>query len=96
MALAKRLGFSFVTGAIVGAVAAGAIAPPFLTWYNAPSAGQALCNCTELVHNTATVLLHALIISAIVGGVLLDVAVILVTLARRSRGRNDAKAEPIR
>ncbi len=91
MAMLKTLWSFALAGAIVGAVGATLIAPGFLTWYNTPgSAGQALCNCPELVRATSSQLIQAQLIGAAIGAGASLVVGVLVVRARK----NKRKAPP--
>jgi len=93
MTLTKRLGIFFLTGAILGLFATSLLAAAYLPWYNSPGVGQALCNCSELVHSTVSSLLHAQLGGATAGGVLLDVVYVLVALARRRAKQRGPKVD---
>ena len=75
-----------LVGALVGAVTASFVVPPFLTWYNEPGAINAgkqvetLCNIPELIRYTASRLLRGQLIGAII-----DALVGLTTALMRSR-----------
>ncbi len=73
-------------GALVGAVTASFVVPPFLSWYNEPGAINAgkqvetLCNIPELIHYTASRLLRGQLVGAFIGAL-----VGLVVALMRSR-----------
>ena len=75
-------------GALVGAVTASFVVPPFLSWYNEPGAINAgkqvetLCNIPELIHYTASRLLRGQLIGAVIGAL-----VGLIPALMRSRHR---------
>jgi len=75
-----------LVGALVGAVTASFVVPPFLTWYNEPGAINAgkqvetLCNIPELIRYTASRLLRGQLIGATIGAL-----VGLTTALMRSR-----------
>jgi hypothetical protein len=75
----RRLLVIGLVGAIVGAIVASLVVPPWLAWYNEPgniSGGksvQTLCNVPELVHYTARRLIAGQIIGSAVGAALFAV-----------------------
>jgi len=60
-------------GALVGAVTASFVVPPFLAWYNEPGAINAgkqvetLCNIPELIRYTSSRLLRGQLVGAMIG-----------------------------
>lgn len=60
-------------GALVGAVVASLVVPPFLAWYNEPGAINAgkqvetLCNIPELIRYASSRLLRGQLIGAVIG-----------------------------
>jgi len=75
-----------LVGAVVGAVIASFVVPPFLAWYNEPGAINAgkqvetLCNIPELIRYTSSRLLRGQLIGAFIGAM-----VGLVVALMRSR-----------
>jgi len=86
MSRATTILLSMMVGALVGAVAASFIVPPFLSWYNEPGAINAgkqvetLCNIPELIRYTSSRLLRGQLIGAVIGAL-----VFLVPALVRSR-----------
>ena len=70
----KRILAFLMAGAILGVVVASFIAAQYLPWYNAPSMGQALCNCEDATRQTVSAVyrnqLIGLAVGAVIGGVL--------------------------
>ena len=64
-----------LVGALVGAVTASFVVPPWLTWYNEPGAINAgkqvetLCNIPELIRYTSSRLLRGQLIGALIGAI---------------------------
>lgn len=89
----RRLLIFGLVGAIVGAVLASLVVPPWLSWYNEPgniSAGnsvQTLCNVPELIHYTSRRLLAGQLVGGAVGAVLFAVVGAVV-------GRGEAGSQP--
>ena len=75
----RRLLILGLVGAIVGAVVASLVVPPWLAWYNEAgniSGGntvQTLCNIPELVHYTSRRLIAGQLIGGALGAVLFAV-----------------------
>lgn len=70
MAWLRRLGVLALVGFVLGVTVASLVAPPYLAWYSTPGAGQALCNCVDVVKNTASSMLQAQLIGAGIGAFL--------------------------
>ena len=81
-----------LVGALVGAVTASFVVPPFLAWYNEPGAINAgkqvetLCNIPELIHYTSSRLLRGQLIGATVGALLGFVSALIRSRQRPSDG----------
>lgn len=58
MAMLRTLLNFVVAAALLGIVAASFIGPRFLTWYNQPGQGKALCDCADNTRQTADQLIH--------------------------------------
>ena len=72
----RRLLVIGLVGAIVGAIVASLVVPPWLAWYNEPGniAGgknvQTLCDVPELVHYTARRLIAGQLVGSGIGAAL--------------------------
>jgi len=79
-------------GALVGAVTASFVVPPFLSWYNEPGAINAgkqvetLCNIPELIHYTSSRLLRGQLIGAVLGALMGFVSALIRSRRRPSGG----------
>jgi len=81
----RRFLIWFVSGALAGMVIATLLAPTVLkTMLASTGAKDAMCQCTELVNNTATLLIKTQIWGAVVGALLLP---LVAWLFRRRFGR---------
>jgi hypothetical protein len=81
-----------VIGAFFGAVAATLIAPWMLeTLLATTGAKDAMCQCTELVANTASHLIRTQIYGAVAGAITFPIGAFV---ARRLWGRRDAAVPP--
>jgi hypothetical protein len=54
MALFQRLVTFASLGGLLGSMLTLAIAPRFITWFQAPAIGTAMCNCVEVSQATAS------------------------------------------
>lgn len=91
MTLFRRLMFALLSGALLGTVVATAISAKFITWYNEPGAGQALCPCTELSKNAVGHLITGQLIGAGAGAV---VFMVLTGIFFRGPKHPASPAEP--
>ena len=76
MSRTATISLYMMIGALIGAVTASLIVPPFLSWYNEPGAINAgkqvetLCNIPELIQYTSSRLLRGQLIGAVIGALL--------------------------
>lgn len=83
----RKLVAFMLGGALLGVVVASLAGPSYLAWDNTPAFGQALCNCTDCVKQTAARLIQLQLIGGAVGMVslLLLGAVMLRSLGKRKK-----------
>jgi hypothetical protein len=74
LATLKRLALFAVVGAFIADGVALAFAPRLLSWYQTPSAGDALCNCADLTLATAHALVVVQLAASATGALLFVVA----------------------
>ena len=87
----RRFLLWMVVGAFSGAVVATLIAPKVLeTFLATTGAKDAMCQCSELVANTASTLIHTQLYGAAAGAVLFPVAAFV---ARRLWGKRHGSGE---
>jgi hypothetical protein len=70
MATFKRLSVFMAVSSLLGVVCVTAITPGLVGWYNAPGAGGAMCNCSEMARNTAVTIVTAQVTGLVVGALL--------------------------
>lgn len=88
----RRLFTWIVFGALAGVAAATAVAPAFLRKVLASTgATDAMCQCVELVDNTATLLIKTQIWGLVIGAVVFPV---VAFLARRAWDNRKAERAP--
>jgi hypothetical protein len=85
MAMLRTLLNFVVAGALLGVVAASFVGPRFLTWYNQPGQGKALCDCADNTRQTADQLIHYQLVGGGTGTGLGLAAGIAFTVIRRKR-----------
>lgn len=86
--LFRRLLTLIAIGALLGAIVASLVAPRFLTWYNTPAQGQALCDCASVTQAVAGQLIRAQLSGALVGALLVSV------IGTIWRSKRNAKVTP--
>ena len=89
MATFRKLSFLFVLGAQLGEVITSLVWPGVLAWWATPGAGNAMCECTPLVHDTVSRLLQAQLVGALIGAL---AAVTLGIVLMRMRAKHQAAA----
>jgi hypothetical protein len=90
MAMLRTLLNFVVAGALVGITAASFIGPRFLTWYNQPGQGKALCDCADNTRQTADQLIHYQLIGGGSGAGIGLVGGIAFAVMRRKKGAAQA------
>ena len=74
-----------VAGALLGILAASFMGPRFLTWYNQPGQGKALCDCADNTRQTADQLIHYQMLGSAIGGGLGAIGGIAFVVVRRRK-----------
>jgi hypothetical protein len=96
MALLRTLLNFVVGGALLGILAASLMGPRFLTWYNQPGQGKALCDCADNTRQTADQLIHYQLLGA-GGGSLVGLAggvAFMVLRRKKAQGATTTPAAP--
>ncbi len=70
---AKRIALLLAVGAALGDIVTMLMAPSFVTWFQTPAVGSALCNCADVSRDTAEALVRAQLIGTAVGALSLAV-----------------------
>jgi hypothetical protein len=85
MAMIRTLLNFVVAGALLGVVAASFVGPRFLTWYNQPGQGKALCDCADNTRQTADQLIHYQLVGGASGSALGLAGGVAFMVIRRKR-----------
>ncbi len=81
----KRFLIFILAGALTGGMLAAWVAPHFVAWYQTPGGSTpALCNCKELIHETANMLNQAQVIG-VIGGAMFGLFIGIV-FRKRTKG----------
>ncbi len=94
MALLRTVLNFVVAGALLGILAASFAGPRFLTWYNQPGQGKALCDCADNTRQTAEQLLHYQLLGTGIGGALGLAGGIAFVVIRRKKAAATPPAAP--
>ena len=96
MAMLRTL-FNFVVAvALVGITAASFIGPRFLTWYNQPGQGKALCDCADNTRQTADQLIHYQLLGGASGaGLGLVGGIVFAVMRRKKAAAQPAPTTPV-
>lgn len=93
----KRFLIFILAGALTGGMLAAWVAPHFVAWYQTPGGSTpALCNCKELIHETANMLNQAQVIGVIGGAMFgLFIGIVFRKRTKTNTGVNPANSAPL-
>jgi hypothetical protein len=87
MALLRTVLNFLVGGALLGILGASFVGPRFLTWYNEPGQGKALCDCADNTRQTAEKLIYYQMVGTGSGSAVGLAAGVAFVVLRRKRAQ---------